>query len=66
MKTSLSKVYVVLAVLLLSGFAWAGFTGWEYGTEKQRVIPAAQRNGPNGVRGFHFWHVGYGGYRGGK
>ena len=62
----ISKLYIGVAVLMLGGFGWVGFTGWEHSTPGQRIVPAAVRAAPSGYRTFHFWHVGFGGYRGGK
>ena len=68
MSSFIAKFYLVCGIGLLGGFSYTSLTGWERGTEKRRFIPSEVRTdtGPSGIRGFHFWHVGYGGYRGGK
>ena len=57
-----------LVVGLSSAGAYAHWTtnGREYGAPQERFVPDEIRSKPGAYRGFHFWHVGYGGYRGGK
>jgi len=68
--SKLVKLYLVAGVLFVGAFAWWGVTGRERQKQPRRFIPAdvrAQaRTSPGGYRSFHFWHVGTGGYRGGK
>jgi hypothetical protein len=57
----LKKFYVLLAMLIIGGYAYAGFTGVELVPTKKGYVPAASRGAQGGSRAF--W---YGGYRGGK
>jgi len=61
-----SKFYIGVAVLMLSGFGYVGFTGWEHSSPDKRFVPSKVQTAPSGFRTFHYWHVGFGGYRGGK
>lgn len=53
-------LYIVLAMLIIGGYAWAGYRGLELSTAKKGMSPAGMR-GAGGPR--VFWT---GGYRGGK
>ncbi|HEX6639864.1 MAG TPA: hypothetical protein VF215_02065 [Thermoanaerobaculia bacterium] len=57
----LKKFYVLLALLIIGGYAYAGFTGGELGTTEKGYVPAGSRGARGGSRAFWF-----GGYRGGK
>lgn len=57
----LKKFYVLLAMVIIGGYAYAGFTGGELVPKKKGYVPAASRGAQGGARAF--W---YGGYRGGK
>lgn len=63
-------VYGVVGACLIGWFTWRTVTGYETTTHPRQFIPsdirATARSSPHGYRSFHFWHVGYGGYRGGK
>lgn len=53
-------LYVVVALLVIGGYAYAGYRGLEISTaRKSTVQPGMRGHGGTGV----FW---YGGYRGGK
>ena len=54
-------LYVVLAVLILTGYGWAGFRGLELSTTRKGIAQQGVRGAVGGSR--TFWH---GGYRGGK
>lgn len=62
----ITKIYIAVAALCLGGFVWIGFTGWEHSSPDRRYVPAEVRAAPGGYRTFHYWHVGFSGYRGGK
>lgn len=57
---------LVIGTLCLGGFVSAVRSGYVWGSPKEQFVPAQVRSAPGGYRSFHFWHVGYGGYRGGK
>ena len=58
----LKKLYVLLALAAVGGYAYAGFRGIELTrTEKLRMSSQSMRGAHGGSRSF--W---YGGYRGGK
>jgi hypothetical protein len=58
----LKKLYALFGVLIVAGYAYAGFTGEEFTRTKKGYAPPS---GGRGTRGGSraFW---YGGYRGGK
>lgn len=56
----LKKLYALFALLVIGGYAYAGFKGQELSTTKKGYAPLSSR-GAQGSRAF--W---YGGYRGGK
>lgn len=62
----ITKIYLVAGLLGLSWFGWLGLSGWERDGRTRRTVPAEVQAAPNGYRTFHYWHVGFGGYRGGK
>ena len=52
------RVYVVFGTLLLLGYAWAEWTGWEMSIGSKRgVVPASARTA-GGFRSYHFWSGG--------
>ena len=57
----LKAFYVIFAILVIGGFAYAGVTGGELSRTKKGIAPASSRGAQGGSRAF--W---YGGYRGGK
>ena len=57
----LKKFYVLFAILVIGGYAYAGVVGGELGLTKKGYVPASSRGAQGGSRAF--W---YGGYRGGK
>jgi hypothetical protein len=57
---------LVIGLSSVGGYAYAVGTGAELGSPAPAFVPADVRAKPGGLRSFHFWHVGYGGYRGGK
>jgi hypothetical protein len=56
----LKKLYALFGMLIIAGYAYAGFTGGELGRTKKGYAPPGSR-GAQGSRAFWF-----GGYRGGK
>lgn len=58
-----AKISLGFCGLVLFGYAYVAFTGWEPATPERDEIPASVRSSPGGYRSFHFWHSGY---RGGK
>lgn len=57
----LKKFYALFAILVIGGYAYAGYTGGELGRTKKGYAPVGSRGTQGGSRAF--W---YGGYRGGK
>ena len=49
-----------------AGYAYSVSQGKVMGSPEKDFVPKEVRSKPDGYRSFHFWHVGYGGYRGGK
>ena len=49
------RVYTILGTILIAGWAWAEWTGWELspGTARGNV-PVSARNA-GGFRSYHFW-----------
>ena len=66
MKSVIVMLYLALGVGSLGAYSYVSATGWEYGSPPRQFAPKQVRNTQGGYRSFHFWHVGYGGYRGGK
>ena len=62
----MAKLYFLLGLAGVGGYGYANNTGWEYTSQKTRFVPKTVMSSPGGYRSFHYWHVGYGGYRGGK
>jgi len=56
----MKKLYTLFGILIVAGYAYAGWTGRELRTTKKGYAPPDGR-GTQGSRAF--W---YGGYRGGK
>jgi len=54
-------LYVLLALVIIGGYAYAGYRGVELPRTKKGFAPAGVRGAHGGAR--TFW---YGGYRGGK
>jgi hypothetical protein len=61
----LKFLYIVFAVVVLGGYAYAGFRGLELNRPRRAFAPQSQSQSMRGARGSSrtFW---YGGYRGGK
>jgi len=59
----LSKVYLIIGILLIAGYALIAVTGREFGDPQKQKMPADVRQSPGGYRSFHVF---YAGYRGGK
>lgn len=57
---------LAIGFVLLGGHCYATAQGVVIGSPKERFVPREVREDPNGYRTFHYWHVGSGGYRGGK
>lgn len=52
------RIFQVFGALLLSGYAWAAFTGWELGGRvKHETLPSGARN----AGGYRTWHFRSGG-----
>jgi hypothetical protein len=58
-----NKFYMAMVALILSTYAYCGFSGYEVGTRQRQFVPADVRHAAGGYRSFHFWHSGY---QGGK
>lgn len=59
-------LYILFAVIVLGGYAYAGFRGLELTRPRKAFVPQSQpQQSMRGARGSSrtFW---YGGYRGGK
>lgn len=52
------RIYTIFGALVLSAYAYAGWTGWEFpsDTERGRIPPGARNVG--GYRTYHFWSGG--------
>lgn len=57
----LKRLYVLFAVLVIGGYAFAALRGLELSRPRKAFAPLSARGANGGVR--TFW---YGGYRGGK
>jgi hypothetical protein len=57
----LKWLYVLLGLLVVGGYAYASFTGYELTRAKKGFAPQGMRGTQGGARTFF-----YGGYRGGK
>jgi hypothetical protein len=66
MKSFFTVITLVFGVTVLGGYVYTANQGQVIGSPRERFVPKEVRAAPNGYRSFHFWHVGYGGYRGGK
>lgn len=66
MKSFWAICALLVGLGLTAGYTYATANGVEVGSPQQEFVPKEVRAKPNGYRSFHFWHVGYGGYRGGK
>jgi hypothetical protein len=52
------RIFQVFGSLLLLGYSWAAFTGWERaGAVKHETLPPGARNA-GGYRTYHFWSGG--------
>ncbi|HKA22885.1 MAG TPA: hypothetical protein VKN18_31735 [Blastocatellia bacterium] len=59
----LKRFYLIVGLVIMSGYGFVALTGKEFGDPERERIPADVRQSPGGYRSFHFWHSGY---RGGK
>lgn len=66
MKSYLGITALIVGLASLGGFTYLTATGTIVGSPTQSFVPEDVRARPGSYRTFHFWHVGYGGYRGGK
>ena len=64
--TKFAIFYVIIGLGGVGAYGYASHTGWEYNSGQTRFVPKEVMRRPGGYRSFHYWHVGYGGYRGGK
>jgi len=60
----LSKVYLLIGIIIIAGYAAIAFTGTEFGDPDKQTVPAEARQSPGGYRSYHVFY--YSGYRGGK
>jgi hypothetical protein len=52
------RIFQVVGSLLLLGYSWTAFTGWETGgAVKHEILPQGARNA-GGYRTWHFWSGG--------
>ncbi len=52
------RLFQVFGTLLLLGYTWTAFTGWEMGgAVKHETLPQGARNA-GGYRTWHFWSGG--------
>ena len=52
------RIFQAFGALLLAGYSWAAFTGWETGgAVKHETLPPGARNA-GGYRTWHFWSGG--------
>jgi len=52
------RIFQAFGGLLLLGYSWAAFTGWERGgAVKHEILPPGARNA-GGYRTWHFWSGG--------
>lgn len=64
--TKFAVFYLLLGLGGVGTYGYLTTTGWEYSKQETRFVPKEIMSSPGGYRSFHYWHVGYGGYRGGK
>jgi hypothetical protein len=64
--TKFTIFYLILGVGSIGTYGYATNTGWALNKQETRFVPKDTMRKPGGYRSFHYWHVGYGGYRGGK
>ena len=57
----LKALYVIVALLIIGGYGYAGHRGLEVPRAKKGIAPQGVRGAHGGARWFYF-----GGYRGGK
>lgn len=57
----MKTLYVLVALLVIGGYGYAGYRGLEVPKAKKGFVPQGARGAHGGAR--MFW---YGGYRGGK
>ncbi len=62
----MAKFYLLFGLASVGGYGYVSHSGWEYTSQKTRFVPKSVMGSPGGFRSFHYWHVGYGGYQGGK
>ncbi len=55
------RLYALFALLVIGGYGYAGWTGWEMRSTKRGFAPQSVRGAHGGARSF--WYTGY---RGGK
>jgi len=64
--TKFAIFYGLLGMGGIGAFAYVNQTGWARSKQETRFVPKSVMRSTGGYRSFHYWHVGYGGYRGGK
>ncbi len=64
--TKFSIFYLLLGAGSIGAYGYATNTGWALNQQETRYVPKDTMRAPGGYRSFHYWQVGYGGYRGGK
>lgn len=66
MKSFWAITALIIGLGASAGYTYATSKGLVANSPQGEFVPKEVRNKPNGYRSFHFWHVGFGGYRGGK
>jgi hypothetical protein len=52
------RAYSAFLAVVLAGYAFATWRGWEMGAEKRGHIPESVRQAPGGYRSFNYWRGG--------
>lgn len=53
----MKKLYALVGMLLIGGYAWAAWTGLEFHRGRRGYAPQSIRGSQSGVRSF--WYIGY-------
>ena len=51
----MKRGFQLFGALLLSAYAWAGFTGWELPSNAKKGVVAAGARSATGFRAYSFW-----------
>ncbi len=49
------RAFQLFGALLLTGYAWAGFAGWELPSNTKKGVVAAGSRSATGFRAYSFW-----------